>query len=282
MAATAMKHMAANFAKLDKFEGVDFRRWQNKMQFLLSSMSVVYMLTTHIPEDGENATMEQIRRGNKWGNDDYVCRGLILNGLQHKMNMDEVVQVSCIIDKLSPSWKDFNHTLKHKKEELTLVELGSHLRIEESLRVTRDEISDQHSYCFNVEDDPKTFDESIKSQDVALWKKAINDKKDFIMGNNTWVLTNLPPVEHISTIRLLIALALIHKLIIHQMDAKTTLLNGELDDKAVSQLKYSRVIGCLMYAMTCTRLDIAFVMGKLSRHVYAISSLMDTTYWLSE
>ncbi|GKA98179.1 hypothetical protein Tco_0826073 [Tanacetum coccineum] len=30
---------------------------------------------------------------------------------------------------------DFKHTLKHKKEELTLVELGSHLRIEESLRV---------------------------------------------------------------------------------------------------------------------------------------------------
>ncbi|GJR63061.1 hypothetical protein Tco_1505223 [Tanacetum coccineum] len=29
----------------------------------------------------------------------------------------------------------FKHTLKHKKEELTLVELGSHLRIEDSLRV---------------------------------------------------------------------------------------------------------------------------------------------------
>nr|GEV47834.1 zinc finger, CCHC-type [Tanacetum cinerariifolium] len=31
--------------------------------------------------------------------------------------------------------KDFKHTLKHLKEELTLVELDSHLRIEESLRV---------------------------------------------------------------------------------------------------------------------------------------------------
>ncbi|GJS04970.1 hypothetical protein Tco_0321478 [Tanacetum coccineum] len=47
--------------------------------------------------------------------------------------MDEAIQVSCIIDKLPPSWKDFKHTLKYKKEELTLVELGSHLRIEESL-----------------------------------------------------------------------------------------------------------------------------------------------------
>ncbi|GJR21608.1 zinc finger, CCHC-type containing protein [Tanacetum coccineum] len=48
----SMKHMASNFAKLDKFEGVDFQRWQKKMHFLLSSMSVVYVLTTPIPEDG--------------------------------------------------------------------------------------------------------------------------------------------------------------------------------------------------------------------------------------
>ncbi|GKA81142.1 hypothetical protein Tco_0787834 [Tanacetum coccineum] len=32
MAAAAMKHMASSFAKLEKFEGVDFRRWQKKLQ----------------------------------------------------------------------------------------------------------------------------------------------------------------------------------------------------------------------------------------------------------
>ncbi|GKE96300.1 zinc finger, CCHC-type containing protein, partial [Tanacetum coccineum] len=38
-------------------------------------------------------------------------------------------------------------------------------------------------------------------------------------------------VARISTIRLLIALASIHNLIIHQMDVKTAFLNGELDEK---------------------------------------------------
>nr|GEV94730.1 zinc finger, CCHC-type [Tanacetum cinerariifolium] len=61
--------------------------------------------------------------------------GILGKFTQHKMNMDEAIQVSCIIDKLPPSWKDFNHTLKHLNEELTLFELGSHLCIEESLRV---------------------------------------------------------------------------------------------------------------------------------------------------
>ncbi|GJQ90317.1 hypothetical protein Tco_0001456 [Tanacetum coccineum] len=36
--------------------------------------------------------------------------------------------------------------------------------------------------------------------------------------------------------------------------------------QAISQLKYYRVIGCMMYAMTCIRLDIAFTVGKLSRY----------------
>nr|GEY22510.1 zinc finger, CCHC-type [Tanacetum cinerariifolium] len=54
---------------------------------------------------------------------------------QHKMNMDESIQVSCIIDKLPSSWKDCKHTLKHLNEELTLIELCSHVPIEESFRM---------------------------------------------------------------------------------------------------------------------------------------------------
>ncbi|GJR68454.1 zinc finger, CCHC-type containing protein [Tanacetum coccineum] len=38
--------------------------------------------------------------------------------------------------------------------------------------------------------------------------------------------------------------------------------NGQV----VSQLKYSKVIGCLMYTMICTRSDIAFVVGKPSKY----------------
>ncbi|GJY61550.1 hypothetical protein Tco_0462207 [Tanacetum coccineum] len=53
-----MKYMALNFAKLDKFERVDFRRWQKKMHFLFSSMSVVYVLTTPYSEDEQWDSLE--------------------------------------------------------------------------------------------------------------------------------------------------------------------------------------------------------------------------------
>ncbi|GKB99452.1 zinc finger, CCHC-type containing protein [Tanacetum coccineum] len=49
----------------------------------------------------------------------------------------------------------------------------------------------------------------------------------------------------------------------------------------VSQLEYSRVIGCLMYGMTCTRPNIAFEVGKLSRYTsnpgYTDASWIDNT-----
>ncbi|GJU08255.1 hypothetical protein Tco_1124685 [Tanacetum coccineum] len=54
---------------------------------------------------------------------------------QHGLFMDESISVSSIIDKLPPSWKDFKHMLKHNMDELSLVQLGSHFRIEETLKM---------------------------------------------------------------------------------------------------------------------------------------------------
>ncbi|GJU39042.1 zinc finger, CCHC-type containing protein [Tanacetum coccineum] len=128
--------------KLEKFEGVDFRRWQNKMYFLLSSMSVVYVLTTPMPEDGgENPTVKQVRKRAKWDNDDY-------DTLEAKYMAEDASSKNFLVSKFT-NYKmtdsrpvleqynellDFKHTLKHLKEELTLIELGSHQHIEESLR----------------------------------------------------------------------------------------------------------------------------------------------------
>ncbi|GJR36482.1 zinc finger, CCHC-type containing protein [Tanacetum coccineum] len=203
MAGNTVKDMTTNFGKLDKFEGHDFRRWQKKMHFLLTTLKVVYVLTTPMPKWLEDATVEAIRIRAKWENDDYICRGHILNGMsdslfdvytnvesakelwdsleskymaedasskkflvsnfnnykmvdskpvmeqfnellrilgqytQHGIKMNESISVSSVIDKLPPSWKDFKHTLEHGKDDLSLVQLGSHLRIEESLRAQK-------------------------------------------------------------------------------------------------------------------------------------------------
>ncbi|GKD07172.1 hypothetical protein Tco_1186857 [Tanacetum coccineum] len=70
MAGNTMKEMTTNFGKLDKFKGHDFRRWQKKMNFLLTTLKVVYVLTTPMLELMEDDTMKAIRRRAKWENDD--------------------------------------------------------------------------------------------------------------------------------------------------------------------------------------------------------------------
>ncbi|CAM8948212.1 unnamed protein product [Rhodiola kirilowii] len=57
------------------------------------------------------------------------------------------------------------------------------------------------------------------------------------------------------------------------MDSSVKLLPNT--GEAVSQLEYSQVIGCLMYAMTSTRPDIAYAVGKLSRY----TSNPSTHHW---
>ncbi|XP_074296340.1 uncharacterized protein LOC141626405 [Silene latifolia] len=74
------KKMTMKVNKLEKFEGVDFRRWQKKMHFLLTTLKVVYVLSTPYHEVDENSTVEELRKRSKWDNDDYICRGHILNG----------------------------------------------------------------------------------------------------------------------------------------------------------------------------------------------------------
>ncbi|GKD62211.1 hypothetical protein Tco_1299720 [Tanacetum coccineum] len=141
MAVAAMKHMASNFAKLDKFEEVDFRRWQKKMHFLLSSVSLVCVLTTPIPDDGDDATVDNSRRG--------PSRTTMTMSAEAKYMAEDASSKKFLVSNFTnykitdsrPVMKYYNkllerikNTLKPKKDELTLVDLGSHLRIKESLR----------------------------------------------------------------------------------------------------------------------------------------------------
>ncbi|GJY30302.1 zinc finger, CCHC-type containing protein [Tanacetum coccineum] len=113
---------------------------------------------------------------------------------------------------------------------------------------SRDQIESQYSYCYTIEEDPITYNEAMQSRDVAFWKEAIDDEIGSIMENNTWFKARLviqdfrqkegidyfdtyAKVARITTIKLLLALATIHNLVVHQMDVKTTFLNDDLEEK---------------------------------------------------
>jgi hypothetical protein len=57
---------------------------------------------------------------------------------------------------------------------------------------SRDSSCKQKMISPNVDSDPLTYEKAMKSQDAAFWKEAINEEMDSIMGNNTWILVDLP------------------------------------------------------------------------------------------
>ncbi|GJV48730.1 zinc finger, CCHC-type containing protein [Tanacetum coccineum] len=165
-------------------------------------MSVVYVLTTPIAEDGRMLPWNKSGRGTSgtmttmfaenyvipWRPNIWLRMHQVRSSLfmQHKINMDEAILVSCIIGKLPPSWKDFKHTLKHNKEELTFVELDSHLRIEESLRV-----QDNDKTKGNNVAGPSVVNMVEHNNSFRYWFKtyeSLNDGSILHMGNESTAL----------------------------------------------------------------------------------------------
>ncbi|KAL3513934.1 hypothetical protein ACH5RR_026651 [Cinchona calisaya] len=51
------------------------------MHFLLTTLNVVYVLNTPKPMKNDEETLANTHARQKWENDDYICRGQILNGM---------------------------------------------------------------------------------------------------------------------------------------------------------------------------------------------------------
>ena len=58
---SSLRDLATNIVKLEKFDGGNFRRWQKKMYFLLTTLQVAYVLTSDPPQEHDDETVEQIR-----------------------------------------------------------------------------------------------------------------------------------------------------------------------------------------------------------------------------
>ncbi|XP_050920537.1 uncharacterized protein LOC127138188 [Lathyrus oleraceus] len=83
-AVSSIKVMNQNLIKLDRFEGTNYTRWQDKMAFLLTALKVHYVLdpnVTPIPEPTKNDSEEVKKERKRRKEDELLCHGHILNTL---------------------------------------------------------------------------------------------------------------------------------------------------------------------------------------------------------
>ncbi|GKB90021.1 hypothetical protein Tco_0962293 [Tanacetum coccineum] len=195
--------MASNFVKLDKFEGVDFRRWQNKMHFLLCSMSVVYVLTTLMPEDGGDDATNVETSKKLWdtlkakymAEDASSKKFLISNFTNYKM-----INSRTVLEQYNELLGILGRFTQHKMNMDESIQLGSHLRIEESLRAQDNDKPKGNNVAgpsvVNMDDDVAWWVDSGATVHVCkdrCWFKnyeSLNDGSILHMGNESTTLVH--------------------------------------------------------------------------------------------
>ncbi|CAL9000150.1 unnamed protein product [Prunus brigantina] len=65
--------------KSEKFNGIDFKRRQQKMLFYITTLNLAHILKADPPASGD--TMETVAASDAWNQSDFLCRNYILNGV---------------------------------------------------------------------------------------------------------------------------------------------------------------------------------------------------------
>ena len=72
--------------KPEKFSGTDFKRWQQKMLFYLTTLNLARFLRENAPTLNEDETDWQVVAAvDAWKHANFLCRNYILNGLDNTL-----------------------------------------------------------------------------------------------------------------------------------------------------------------------------------------------------
>ncbi|GJX45308.1 retrovirus-related pol polyprotein from transposon TNT 1-94, partial [Tanacetum coccineum] len=149
--APATNTVANHAERPEKFNGQNFKRWQQKMFFYLTTLGLARFLKETAPQvepptEGQSSTAqatttakelwESLER--KYKTEDAGKKKFVVaRFLDYKMVDSKNVIMAAIIEKLPPSWVEFKNYLKHKRKEMSVEDLVVRLRIEEDNKLAQ-------------------------------------------------------------------------------------------------------------------------------------------------
>ena len=98
--------------KPEKFNGLNFKKWQQKMLFYLMTLNLTRFLTEEPPKLSERETdMQVVNAINAWKHSDFLCRNYVMNRLH-----DSLYNIYCAIKTAKELWESLD--LKYKIEDV--------------------------------------------------------------------------------------------------------------------------------------------------------------------
>ncbi|KAK4426557.1 hypothetical protein Salat_1424300 [Sesamum alatum] len=84
---SGIKMMNQEFVKLNCFDGTNYPRWKDKMMFLITFLTIAYVLDINQPAaEPKEGDFDQVKATYvKQEEDELLCRGHILNSLSDRL-----------------------------------------------------------------------------------------------------------------------------------------------------------------------------------------------------
>ncbi|GJZ29223.1 hypothetical protein Tco_0573870 [Tanacetum coccineum] len=108
--------IVANHAeKPEKFNGQNFKRWQQKMFFYLTTLGLARFLKETVPQveppaEGQSSNQQAVQAVEAWKHSEFLCRNYVLNGL-----VDSLYNVYCKTTTAKELWESLER--KYKTED---------------------------------------------------------------------------------------------------------------------------------------------------------------------
>ncbi|GJV21820.1 retrovirus-related pol polyprotein from transposon TNT 1-94, partial [Tanacetum coccineum] len=121
----------ANHAeKPEKFNGQNFKRWQQKMFFYLGTLNLAWFLNEIAPQ------VKPSKEGSLYN---VYCKTTTAKELWESLERKHKTEdaIAAIIEKLPPSWVEFKNYLKHTRKKMSVEDLVVRLRIEEDNKLAQ-------------------------------------------------------------------------------------------------------------------------------------------------
>lgn len=101
----------SHFEKPQNFKGEDFKHWQQKMLFYLTTLNLANVVTETVPKaEGDNIPSETLNAISTWQHNDFLCINYTLNALD-----DSLYDVYAVFTTSKELWESLEK--KYKTED---------------------------------------------------------------------------------------------------------------------------------------------------------------------
>ena len=160
--------------KLEKFNGTEFKRWQQKMLFYLTTLNLARFLQEDAPALKEDETnMQVVAAVEAWKHADFLCRNYILDGLDNTL-----YNVYCAFNTTRELWESLEK--KYKTEGLKKFVVGKFLNYKMlDSKTLISQVKDLQVILHDIHAEGMSLSESFKVAAIIeklppLWKEFKN------------------------------------------------------------------------------------------------------------